>query len=70
MIMKSVVNKNGVKVEIGKWYNFYNLKSGAATERLKVTDFIVDSDGVCRTVKTKGKLWFDVSSRWLNWVFS
>lgn len=68
--MESVVNKNGVKVEIGKWYNFYNLKSGAVTERLKVTDFIVDSDGVCRTVKTQGKPWFNVSSRWLNWIFS
>ena len=68
--MDSILNKNGVKVEVGKWYNFYNLVSCTDSERRKVTELIVDPDGVCRTVRTQGTFWFDKSVRWLSWILS
>jgi len=68
--MERITNKRGVVVEVGKWYNFYNLVSCTDSERRKVTELIVDNDGVCRTVKTQGSFWFDTSVKWLDWIFS
>ena len=65
-----MINSNGIDVQIGHWYNFHNLQSGDATEVKKVTDFLLNEDGSCSIVKVQGRDWWDVSSRWINWIVS
>ena len=67
MIMK---NKNGIDVQPGRWYDFYNLQSGKATEVKKVTELVMNKDGTCDIVKVQGREWWDISSRWINWIIS
>lgn len=64
----TMINSKGIDVQIGKWYDFHNLQSGRATEVKKVTGFVVDADGKCRIVKVQGSAWYDVGSRWLDWI--
>lgn len=65
-----MINKNGIDVQPGKWYGFYNLQSGKVTEVKKVTELVMNDDGTCDIVKVQGREWWDISSRWFNWIFS
>lgn len=67
--MESIVNKRGVKIEIGKWYKVYNLNSGRATETWQVTGFLFNSNGFCYGVNLQGKQWYETTSRWLDFIW-
>ena len=68
--MTKMKNKNGIDVQPGRWYDFYNLQSGKATEVKKVTELVMNEDGTCDIVKVQGREWWDISSRWFNWIMS
>ena len=59
-----MINKFGVDVQIGKWYDFMTLKG--FTEVLQVTGFLTNSKGEVDGVKTYSG--FERASRWLNWI--
>ena len=54
--------------EIGKWYYFYNLMSGAPTEVRQVTELIRDANGGCTTCRTRGTFEWDTPTKWINWI--
>lgn len=65
-----MINANGIDIQAGKWYDFFNLQSGRASEVKKVTSLVYDSDGICRIVKVQGREWYDIGSRWVDWIVS
>lgn len=66
--MESIINSQGIKVEVGKWYYFYNLMSGAPTEARQVTELIRDTNGGCTTCRTRGTFEWDTPIKWVNWI--
>ena len=62
--VNKVINKNGIEVEIGKYYEFMTLNG--TTEKLQVIGFITNPSGKVDGVKTKNK--WETSSRWLDWI--